>query len=87
VAYRLFDDGVAVTELMIPREHDDEQVHPRGRALTHELVRDGVSIVDTSLLEARVRAASAVNELPVDAFNLAQGEPALISQVLPESAS
>jgi len=87
VAYRLFDDGVAVTELMIPRDRDGEHVDRRGRVLTHELVRDGVSIVDTSVLAARVRAASAVNELPVEAFNLAKGEPALVSQVIPENES
>ena len=87
VAYRLLDDGVAVTELMIPRERDGEHAHPRGRALTHELVRGGVSIVDTSVLAARVRAANAVNELPAEAFNLAEGDPALVSQVITENES
>jgi len=87
VAYRLLDDGVAVTELMIPRERDAEHAHPRDRALTHELVRGGVSIVDTSVLAARVRAANAVNELPAEAFNLAEGQPALASQVITENES
>jgi nicotinate phosphoribosyltransferase len=87
VAYRLFNDGVAVTELMIPRERDGDQLHVHARSLTHELVRDGQSVVDTSVLAARVRAASAVNELPVDAFNLAEGEPALISHVITENES
>ncbi|MGA2970710.1 MAG: nicotinate phosphoribosyltransferase, partial [Acidimicrobiales bacterium] len=87
VAYRLFDDDVAVTELMIPRERDQEHLHPRGRALTFELVREGVSIVDTSVVGARVRAANAVNELPADAFTLVEGEPALVSHVIAESSS
>jgi nicotinate phosphoribosyltransferase len=87
VAYRLFDDGVAVTEMMIPRERDEDQVRPQSRALTFELVREGVSIVDTSVVAARDRAVSAVNELPEDAFTLASGEPALVSHVIAESAS
>jgi nicotinate phosphoribosyltransferase len=87
VAYRLFDDGVAVTEMMIPRERDEDQVRPQSRALTFELVREGVSIVDTSVVAARDRAVSAVNELPADAFTLASGEPALVSLVIAESAS
>lgn len=87
VAYRLFDDGVAVTEMMIPRERDEDQVRPQSRALTFELVREGVSIVDTSVVAARDRAVSAVNELPEDAFTLASGEPALVSLVIAESAS
>jgi nicotinate phosphoribosyltransferase len=87
VAYRLFDDGVAVTEMMIPRERDEDQVRPQSRALTFELVREGVSIVDTSVVAARDRAVSAVNELPADAFTLASGEPALVSHVIAESAS
>jgi nicotinate phosphoribosyltransferase len=84
VAYRLFNDDGATIELMIPRESDDDRLHSRGRSLTNELVRGGVSIVDTSAHAARVRAASAVNELPNDAFDLAEGEPALTSQVIAE---
>jgi nicotinate phosphoribosyltransferase len=87
VAYRLLDDGVAVTELMIPAEHDDEDMTGRGRVLTHELVRGGLTVVDTSVRAARERAASAIAELPAEAFNLLDGEPVLTSHVIPERAS
>jgi len=86
VAYRLLDEGVAVTELMVPREDAGEPVHAHGRALTHELMRSGVAFIDTSVSASRDRAASAVKELPAIAFNLAEGDPALVSQVIPERA-
>jgi nicotinate phosphoribosyltransferase len=85
VAHRLFDDAGATIELMVPRERDREQLHPRSRVLTNELVRGGVALVDTSARAARVHATSAVNELPAGAFNLAEGAPILTSQVIAES--
>jgi nicotinate phosphoribosyltransferase len=83
MAYRVFDDGVAVTELMTPRASGGP-TPPNSRPLSHELVRNGLSVVDTSALTARARAASAVNELPDEAFTLAEGEPALASRVIAE---
>ncbi len=84
VAYRLIDQGVAVTELMMPRDHR-EKVPRGGRLLSHPLVRDGELVVETSALDARARASIAVSELPGDAFNLANGGPVLVSQVVTEN--
>jgi nicotinate phosphoribosyltransferase len=87
VAYRVLDDGVAVTELMIPRENHSERVPPGSRPLTHDLVRSGVAVVDTSVHDARVRALRSLDELPAGAFTLAEGEPTLASIVITEGES
>jgi nicotinate phosphoribosyltransferase len=85
-AYRLFDEGVAVTELMMP-ERSDAPTPAGSRRLTHELVRGGVPVVETSVHSARARATSAVIELRAEAFTLAEGVPALASEVMPEIES
>jgi nicotinate phosphoribosyltransferase len=86
VAYRLSNDDGATVELIVPEARDGEHAG-RGRALTQQLVRRGDSMVDTSALAARVHAANAVNELRADAFNLSDGEPTLLSEVIAERSS
>jgi nicotinate phosphoribosyltransferase len=82
VAYRVFHDDVAVTELMVPTDGHEAMVPPRSRSLTHELVRSGTLMVDSSARSARLRSQRAIEELPEEAFNLMEGEPTLTSQVL-----
>jgi nicotinate phosphoribosyltransferase len=87
VAYRVFDESVAVTELMVPSDDQGAIVPPRSRALTHELVRNGAPSVDTSAHAARRHACGAIEELSADAFNLVDGEPTLTSLVMIDSES
>jgi hypothetical protein len=54
-----------------PGPRDDE------RALQVAAVRDGESVVDSSLAEARTRCRSSRNALPPEALKLSPGEPAI----------
>ena len=84
-AYRLFEDGVAVTELVVTRESRDTRPTAQGRSLVHGLVEHGVTVVDTSLEIARATARAAVAELPRSAFALAAGEPVLTTEAVASS--
>jgi nicotinate phosphoribosyltransferase len=84
-AYRLFEDGVAVTELVVTRESRDTRPTAQGRSLVHGLVEHGITVVDTSLEIARATARAAVAELPRSAFVLAAGEPALTTEAVASS--
>jgi len=84
-AYRLFDDGVAVTELVVTRDSDPSAPSGAFRPLVHELVAHGVTVIDTSLDVARHTARASIAELPRRAFVLAAGEPALATEVLGSS--
>jgi nicotinate phosphoribosyltransferase len=84
-AYRLFEDGVAVTELVVTRESRDTRPTAQGRSLVHGLVEHGVTVVDTSLEIARATARAAVAELPRSAFVLAAGEPVLTTEAVASS--
>ena len=80
-AYRLFEDGVATTELIVARDVGGE---PSGdhRALSHLLVEHGVTVIDPSLDRARATAVAARAELPRSAFTLDAGAPVLVSDVV-----
>jgi nicotinate phosphoribosyltransferase len=84
-AYRLFEDGVAVTELVVTRESRDTRPTAQRRSLVHGLVEHGVTVVDTSLEIARATARAAVAELPRSAFVLAAGEPVLTTEAVASS--
>ena len=84
-AYRLFEDGVAVTELVVTRESRDTRPTAQGRSLVHGLVEHGVTVVDTSLEIARATARAAVAELPRSAFVLGAGEPVLTTEAVASS--
>jgi nicotinate phosphoribosyltransferase len=81
-AYRLFEDDVAVTELVIPR--DSALSPPTGncRALSQMLYQHRATVVDTSLETARATARSAIAELPARALTLSAGDPALATSVV-----
>jgi nicotinate phosphoribosyltransferase len=81
-AYRLFVDGVAATELVVPRDSPVTGPPESSRALTHRLVERGHSVVDTSLDLARSTAMAAIAELPPRAFALSAGEPVLVTEVI-----
>lgn len=85
-AYRLFDDGVAVTELVVTRDSHQSPAPEGSRSLTKKLVEHGVAVVDTSLQFARATATAAVGELPPRAFELSAGEPVLTTEVVAPSA-
>jgi nicotinate phosphoribosyltransferase len=73
-ARRHDDSGVAIAEMVrtgSPGPRDDE------RALQVAAVRDGESVVDSSLAEARTRCRSSRNALPPEALKLSPGEPAI----------
>lgn len=80
-AYRLTSNGVATTELVLVRSVDDERT--RGsRLLTHHLVRSGTTLIDCSAEVARRHAASAIAELPDDAFTLTDDTPVLDTELV-----
>ncbi len=80
-AYRLYEDGVATTELIVAR---DAGAEPAGahRVLSHHLVERGITVIDPSLERARATATAATAELPRAAFVLDAGAPALVSDVV-----
>lgn len=86
-AFRLYEKGVAVTELIVPRDTASTSVPPDCRALTQRLVSHGVLDIDTSVEPARARAAAAVSELPDSAFLLDGGAPILTTDVTAELTS
>jgi nicotinate phosphoribosyltransferase len=81
-AYRLFEDDVATTELVVAR--DTEGATPTGanRALSHVLFERGAAVTDTSLATARATARTALAELSPGAFALGAGEPVLATMVV-----
>jgi nicotinate phosphoribosyltransferase len=84
-AYRLTDDGVAVTELVVTRDLRNTATHEHGRTLIHPLILRGVAVGDVSLESARATAKAAVAELPRGAFVLSPGEPALKTEIVASS--
>jgi len=83
----LFDDGVAVTEMMIPRERDEDQVRPQSRALTFRTRARGRIDRHTSVVALGTVAVSAVNELPRTPLLWPAVNRPLVSLVIAESAS
>ena len=80
-AYRLFVDGHAVTELVVPHGVDVTDGGFDRRQLSHHLVREGRILVASSLDEARSRASRAANELGPSAFDLTRSDPVLITEL------
>jgi putative nicotinate phosphoribosyltransferase len=73
-ARRHDDSGVAIAEMVRtgpPAPRDDE------RPLQFAVVRDGESVADQSLAEARNRCRSSRNALPPEALKLSPGDPAI----------
>jgi nicotinate phosphoribosyltransferase len=85
-AYRLFDDGVAVTEWVVARDSNLTVPAGASRSLSQLLFERGVPVVDSSLERARTTARSAIAELPARAFTLSAGEPVLATEVFSPSA-
>ncbi|HEY5009746.1 MAG TPA: nicotinate phosphoribosyltransferase [Acidimicrobiales bacterium] len=81
-AYRLYENGVAVTELVIARDAGETAPSTQRRALSQALYERGAAVVDTSLETARETARAALNELPRRAFDLRPGDPALATTVV-----
>jgi nicotinate phosphoribosyltransferase len=81
-AHRLLVEGVAATELVVPRDSPVTGPPENSRALTHRLVERGQTVVDTSLDLARSTAMAAIAELPTRAFGLSVGEPVLVTEVI-----
>jgi nicotinate phosphoribosyltransferase len=81
-AYRVLNNGVATTEVIVTR--DARHAGPSGerRQLTHLLVNHGVPVVSTSLEVARATARTAIAELPRSAFELDAGDPVLSTEVV-----
>ena len=82
-AYRLLRDSVAVTELLVTRDAGVAGPTESSRSLTHLLVERGITVVDSSLDEARARARAAIGELPRSAFVLSSGVPVLTTEFVP----
>jgi nicotinate phosphoribosyltransferase len=87
IAYRLFDEDTATTELILPFDASDTRTNEHARLLTHRLVDHGAVVTDTSVLLARARAVAAVGELSSTAFVLSPGEPVLVTEIRPGDAS
>jgi nicotinate phosphoribosyltransferase len=81
-AYRLFEDNVAVTELVVIRDSRYPVPTENSRPLIHQLVDRGIAVIDTSLERARSTAKVAIAELPRGAFVLAAGEPVLATELV-----
>jgi len=86
-AYRIFQSGVAVKELVVARDSGVTGPFADSRSLSHQLVDRGDVVVDRSLESARATSKDAVAELPRSAFVLAAGEPALVTDVISSAAS
>jgi nicotinate phosphoribosyltransferase len=84
-AYRLFDDGVAVTELVITRDSGVFEPPQHCRALSHQLVDHGRILARESVELARSTATSALAELPTGAFALHAGSPVLETEFVTSS--
>jgi nicotinate phosphoribosyltransferase len=81
-AYRLYDNDVAITELVLARDAGASAPTGPNRALSQLLYEHGAAVVDTSLEMARATARAALGELPRHAFDLSPGDPALATTVL-----
>lgn len=81
-AYRIFDGGVAVKELVVARDSGVTAPLEDSRSLSHQLVERGAMVVDSSLDSARATCQDATAELPRSAFVLTAGEPALVIDVI-----
>jgi nicotinate phosphoribosyltransferase len=86
-AYRLFVDDVAVTELVVARDSGVPEPLGESRSLSHLLVENGVTVVDSTLEHARANAKAATAELPRSAFALSSGEPILVTEVISSSST
>jgi nicotinate phosphoribosyltransferase len=84
-AYRIFEDGVAVKELVVVRDSGVAEPSGEVRTLTQLLVDHGLTVVDSSLARARATVKTATEELPRSAFVLDAGEPVLVTEVVPSS--
>jgi nicotinate phosphoribosyltransferase len=84
-AYRLFVDGVATTELVVPRDSLVTGDPANSRALTHRLVERGRAVVTTSPDTARRTMREAIAELPERAFALSAGESLLVTEVIDDA--
>jgi nicotinate phosphoribosyltransferase len=84
-AYRLFVDGVATTELVVPRDSLVTGDPANSRALTHPLVERGRAVVTTSPDTARRTMREAIAELPERAFALSAGESVLVTEVIDDA--
>ena len=81
-AYRLFENGVAVTEFVLARDAGVTAPTGQHRALSQVLFEHGATVVDTSLETARATARTALAELPRRAFDLSSGDPVLATTVV-----
>ena len=81
-AYRLYESGVAVSELVIARDAGTSAPNSQNRALSYVLYEHGAAVVDTSLETARATARTALGELPRRAFDLSPGDPVLATTVV-----
>lgn len=79
---RLFEDGVAVTELVVARGATVKDNLEGSRKVTHQLVDHGAVVVDTSVEVARATALQAVGELAEAAFDLELSGPVLVTKVI-----
>jgi len=86
-AYRLFEDSVAVKELVVARESGVAEPSGEFRTLTQLLVEHGLTVVDSSLTRARATVKAATEELPRSAFVLDAGEPVLVTEVVPSTTA
>jgi nicotinate phosphoribosyltransferase len=84
-AYRVFEEGVAVTELVVTRDAATE-APSESRVLSQLLVDRGHVVVDASLERARATAKAAIAELPPSAFALSSGPPVLVTEIVSESS-
>ena len=81
-AYRLFENGVAVTEFVLAIDAGVTAPTGQHRALSQVLFEHGATVVDTSLETARATARTALAELPRRAFDLSSGDPVLATTVV-----
>ena len=86
-AYRIFEGGVAVKELVVARDSGFTGPFEDSRSLSHQLVERGDTVVDRSLERARATSKGALAELPRSAFVLTAGEPALVTDVISSAST
>jgi nicotinate phosphoribosyltransferase len=84
-AFRLFEDDVAVIESVVTRDSGLGLPAGESRSLIYHLAKVGVPVADSSLASARTTAASAVGELPRQAFELSPGDPYLRTEVVTQA--
>jgi len=86
-AYRIFEGGVAVKELVAARDSGFTGPFEDSRPLSHQLVERGDTVVDWTLERARATSKDAMAELPRSAFVLTAGEPALVTDVISSAST